>query len=135
RHSRRADGAGSLSNRRRRGDADGGGGRVVSERKKKPEAVGSIIATVLGERGLADRVKQASIIPEWSALVGAQIASVTTPESITANGTLFVRVTTNAWMNELSLLEPELLKSLNAKPDRAPVRRIRWMLGPAEKSR
>jgi len=108
----------------------------VSDRKKKrPENVGSIIANVLGDRGLAERVKQAAVIPEWPALVGPQIARVTTPESVTANGTLFVRVTTNAWMNELSLLEPELLKSLNASGDRAPVRRIRWMLGPSDKSR
>lgn len=108
----------------------------MSDRKKKrPENLGSIIANVLGHRGLTERVKQAAIIPEWPALVGRQISQVTTPESITANGTLFVRVTTNAWMNELSLLEPELLKSLNANGDRAPVRRIRWMLGPADKPR
>jgi hypothetical protein len=31
-------------------------------------------------------------------------------------------------MTELSLLEPELLRALNAKPDRKPVRRIRWQL-------
>jgi predicted nucleic acid-binding Zn ribbon protein len=104
-------------------------------KKKRPETVGSIIAGVLGDRGLADRVKQAAIIPEWASLVGPQIAKVTTPESITANGTLFVRVTTNAWMNELSLLEPELLRSLNARGDRSPVRRIRWMLGPVGESR
>ena len=62
-------------------------------------------------------------------LVGPQIAAVTAPQSITANGTLFVQVTTNAWMNELSLLEPELLRSLNAKAGRVPIRRIRWLLG------
>lgn len=108
----------------------------MSERKKKrPETLSSIIDGVLGDRGLTDRVKQAAVIPEWSRLVGAQIAAVTTPESITANGTLFVRVTTNAWMNELSLLEPELLRSLNASRDCAPVRRIRWMLGPAGQAR
>jgi hypothetical protein len=27
---------------------------------------------------------------------------------------MFVRVTTNAWMNELSLMEPELLRALNS---------------------
>ena len=42
---------------------------------------------------------------------------------------LFVLVTTSAWMNELSLLEPELLRSLNTKPGRVPVRKIRWLLG------
>jgi hypothetical protein len=38
-------------------------------------------------------------------------------------------------MNELSMLEPELLRSLNANRDRPPVRRIRWMLGPVDKAR
>jgi predicted nucleic acid-binding Zn ribbon protein len=41
---------------------------------------------------------------------------------------LFVAVTTNAWMNELSLLEPELLRSLNTRSGRVPIRRIRWLL-------
>jgi predicted nucleic acid-binding Zn ribbon protein len=102
----------------------------MSDRKKKPEAIGSIVASWLGQSGLDKRVEQASVIPEWPALVGKQIATVTTPQSITANGTLFVHVTTNAWMNELSLLEPELLRSLNAKGGRVPVRRIRWLLAP-----
>jgi predicted nucleic acid-binding Zn ribbon protein len=101
----------------------------VSERKKKkPEAIGNIVASVLGSRGLTARVSQADIIPEWPKLVGSQIANVTTPKSITANGTLFVEVTTNAWMMELSLLEPELLRSLNVKSERVPIRRIRWLL-------
>lgn len=104
----------------------------MSDRKKRPEAIGKIVADFLGERGLAQRVDQAAVIPEWPMLVGPQIASVTSPQSITANGTLFVHVTTNAWMNELSMLEPELLRSLNAKPDRTPVRRIRWLLARPE---
>ena len=100
----------------------------MSDRKKqRPEAIGSIVASWLGSSGLADRVDQAAVIPEWPRLVGPQIAAVTTPRSITANGTLFVQVTTNAWMNELSLLEPELLRSLNSS-DRVPIRRIRWVL-------
>jgi predicted nucleic acid-binding Zn ribbon protein len=104
----------------------------MSERKKRPEAIGKIVADWLGQRGLADRVDQAGVIPEWPRLVGPQIAAVTSPQSITANGTLFVHVTTNAWMNELSMLEPELLRSLNAKPDRTPIRRIRWLLARPE---
>jgi predicted nucleic acid-binding Zn ribbon protein len=101
----------------------------MSDRKRKPEAIGNVVASWLGQSGLAGRVEQAAVVPEWPTLVGPQIAAVTTPKSITANGTLFVAVTTNAWMNELSLLEPELLRSLNAKGGRIPVRRIRWVLG------
>ncbi|HEY4130568.1 MAG TPA: DUF721 domain-containing protein [Gemmatimonadaceae bacterium] len=100
----------------------------MSDRKKKPEALNNLIANFLGDKGLTERVEQASIIPDWPKFVGPQIAKVTTPQSISANGTLFVHVTTNAWMNELSLLEPELLRSLNADAKRQPVRRIRWLL-------
>src|SRR5437016_5557097 len=105
-------------------DAGGGAGK----KKKRPEPIGNVLAGLLGDRGLAQRVEQATIIPDWPKLVGRQIAAVTEPQSITAQGTLFVRVKTNAWMTELSLLEPELLRSLNAKPGRQPIKRIRWML-------
>jgi predicted nucleic acid-binding Zn ribbon protein len=100
----------------------------MTDRKKRPESLGHLVANWLGNSGLAERIDQAGIIPEWPNLVGAQIAAVTTPQSITAHGTLFVHVTTNAWMNELSLLEPELLRSLNGDPKRVAVKRIRWLL-------
>src|ERR1044072_1483054 len=80
---------------------------------RKPTPIGIVVAGWLGQRGTASR--------------GGH-AGVTGPQSIPANGTLFVKVTTNAWMTELSLLEPELLRSLNSKPDRTPIRRIRWQL-------
>ena len=50
------------------------------------------------------------MIPSGRPLVGPQIAAVTEPMSIAPTGRSFVAVTTNAWMNELSLMEPELLR-------------------------
>ena len=100
----------------------------MSPAKKRPTSIADVLAGVLANAGVAARVEQAGIIPEWSALVGVQIAAVTEPMSITADGTLFVNVTTNAWMNELSLMEPELLRALNAKDGRLAVKRIRWLL-------
>lgn len=100
----------------------------MSAAKKRPSVLGDVLAGVLAKAGIAARVEQAGIIPEWSTLVGAQIAAVTEPQSIAANGTLFVHVTTNAWMMELSLMEPELLRALNAKEGRAAVRKVRWLL-------
>jgi predicted nucleic acid-binding Zn ribbon protein len=96
--------------------------------KKKPQLLADLLAGVLQQAGIAERVEQAAVVPEWSALVGAQIASVTEPLTITADGTLFVAVRTNAWANELSLMEPELLRALNVKPGRLPVRKIRYQL-------
>ena len=97
-------------------------------KKKKAAKLGDFLPTFLQETGMAARVEQASVIPEWPSLVGTKIAAVTEPRAVTADGTLLVWVTTNAWMNELSLLEPELLRALNAKPGAARVRRIRWQL-------
>ncbi|HET7450509.1 MAG TPA: DUF721 domain-containing protein, partial [Gaiellaceae bacterium] len=98
------------------------------EKKRKPQAIGDLLAGVLQQAGIADRVEQAGVVPEWESLVGAQIAAVTEPLTITADGTLFVAVRTNAWATELSLMVPELLRSLNVKPDRPPVRKIRYQL-------
>ena len=98
--------------------------------KKRPEALGNVLAGWLDDQGLSKRVAQAGIIPEWPRLVGPQIAAVTDPASVTADGILFVHVTTNAWMNELSLMEPELLRALNREPGRPRVNRIRWQLRP-----
>lgn len=101
---------------------------MSDERRRKPSALGDVLASVLQESGLADRVEQAAVLPEWPSLVGPQIAAVTEPRSISADGTLWVSVRTHAWMSELSLLEPELLRALAARPLRAPIRRIRWQL-------
>jgi predicted nucleic acid-binding Zn ribbon protein len=98
------------------------------DKRRKPERVSDVISGYLKQAGLAARVDQAAVIPEWPSLVGAQVAAVTEPRSVTPDGTLFVWVTTNAWMTELSLLEPELLRALNSNADRMPVRRIRWQL-------
>ena len=100
----------------------------MSPAKKRPSSIADVLAGVLKDTGIAARVEQAGIIPEWGVLVGPQIAAVTVPMSVTADGTLFVNVTTNAWMNELSLMEPELLRALNAKEGRVAVKRIRWLL-------
>lgn len=100
-----------------------GGGR-----SKRPAPISAAIAQFLEKSGLRERVEQASVVPEWPSLVGPQISAVTEPISITADGVLFVAVRTHAWMSELSLLEPELLASINRQPDRARVKKIRWQL-------
>jgi len=100
----------------------------VSEQKRTPSKLGDVLASVLKKAGLTDRVAQASVIPEWPALVGPQISEVTDPLMLQQDGTLVVMVKTHAWMQELTFLEPELLKSLNRDPSRPPVVKLRWML-------
>ena len=104
------------------------GRRGADDKRRAFAPVGDVLASVLKQAGLTDRVAQAAVIPEWPKLVGSQIAAVTEPILLQQDGTLVVMVRTNAWMNELSLLEPELLKSLNRDSSRPPVNKLRWTL-------
>ena len=102
--------------------------RAPNEQKRKPEILANVVGSFLRETKLEERVEQASVVPEWPMLVGKQIAQVTKPISVTPDGTLFVSVTTNAWMTELSLMEPQILRALNAKAGRTRVKKIRLQL-------
>jgi predicted nucleic acid-binding Zn ribbon protein len=101
---------------------------MSAPKKRKPQKLGDVVSGVLTQAGLSDRVAQAAVIPDWPALVGPQIARVTEPLSVTRQGTLFVAVTTNGWMTELSLMEPELLRRLNERTGRLQIRKIRWQI-------
>jgi predicted nucleic acid-binding Zn ribbon protein len=101
---------------------------VTEKKKRPPKKLGDVMTDVLKRSGIADRIAQASVIPEWNALVGPQIARVTEPLSVTPTGTLFVAVTTNGWMTELSLMEPDLLRRLNQRTGRLSIKKIRWQL-------
>lgn len=102
--------------------------RREPRKKGKPRPIGDALSSYLEGSGLARRIEQAAVIPEWPSLVGPQIAQVTEPLSIARDGTLFVAVKTNAWMTELSLMEPQLLSAINAKSERPRVSRIRWQM-------
>lgn len=101
---------------------------MTEPKKRKPQKLGDVVSGVLKQAGIRDRVAQAAVIPEWPKLVGPQIARVTEPLSVTRQGTLFVAVTTNAWMTELSLMEPELLRRLNQRTGVLQIRKIRWQM-------
>ncbi len=101
----------------------------MSERRRgKPTAVGDVLEGYLARTGLAQRLKQAQVVPEWPRLVGPQIAAVTHPESVTPDGTLFVRVATSGWMNELQLMTPQIMARVNAGRGPGRIRTIRWLL-------
>jgi predicted nucleic acid-binding Zn ribbon protein len=97
-------------------------------RKSAPTAVGEALAGYLSRAGLARRIGQAQIIPDWPNLVGPQIAAVATPESVTPDGVLFVRVTTSSWMNELQLMTPDIMARINAGRGAGRIASIRWLL-------
>jgi len=89
--------------------------------------IGDAVRRYLARAGIATRLDQARVIEEWPEIVGAQVAQVTTPESVAADGTLFVRVTTAAWMQELQLQSPMVLARLRDAGRK--IKRIAWKNG------
>lgn len=94
----------------------------------RPTRVADALAEYLQKSGLDERVAQGSVVTRWSSLVGPKIAAATQPVRVSADGVLFVAVKSNAWMSELSLLEPELLRAINVRPQGRPIRKIRFQL-------
>jgi predicted nucleic acid-binding Zn ribbon protein len=79
----------------------------------QPQLVGDLVSKFLQQKGLSAKVEAASVVPEWDSLVGPQIAAVTRPQRV-SEGTLFVAVSTSAWMMELNLMKAALMSRLNA---------------------
>jgi predicted nucleic acid-binding Zn ribbon protein len=84
--------------------------------------LGDALRGYLKHAGHGERLEQASVVADWPAVVGDKIAAISEPEAVTREGTMFVRVKSAPWMQELQLLTPELLKRLR----RYKVRRIVW---------
>ncbi len=102
---------------------------MTQVRRGKPTRLGDAIAGWLKSAGLAERLGQAEVVNAWPALVGERIAEAASPESVSPDGTLFVRVKSSAWRQELSLMTPEVLALINAGRRAGRIRRIRWLVG------
>ena len=107
---------------------------MTQPRKSKPTKVADILTGVLKSAGLSDRLGQAAVVAAWPDLVGERIAGAAVPESVAADGTLFVRVKSSAWRQELSLMTPEVLSLINGDRPAGRIKRIRWLLGGESKA-
>ncbi|HET7599415.1 MAG TPA: DUF721 domain-containing protein [Gemmatimonadales bacterium] len=101
----------------------------MSGDERSPAPLADALASYLQRAGLTKRVQQAAILEEWAALVGPQIAAVTEPQSITADGVLRVHVASAPWATELGLMTPRILARLNQGRS-GRVKEIRWVPGP-----
>lgn len=95
---------------------------------RKPATMADAMASFLAESGLAHRIEQNNAVAAWPEVAGKQIAQVTEPRVVTQDGTLFVSVKTAAWMNELSLMSPDLVRRINEAMGHNAIKRIRFQL-------
>ena len=101
---------------------------------EKPASLGEALDDYLRTAGLKKRLQQAAILEEWDGLVGPQIAAVTAPQFITADGVMRVHVASAPWATELGLMTPRILARLNQGRS-GRVKEIRWVPGPLDRPR
>lgn len=80
-------------------------------RVRGPISAGEAVTRLADEHGLTDEMRAHRVIVEWRDIVGARIAAVAWPESLT-RGVLWVRVKSSPWLHELTLMKGELLARL-----------------------
>jgi predicted nucleic acid-binding Zn ribbon protein len=100
----------------------------MSEHRRGPAKVGDALAEMLAGSTLGARIARAEVLGHWAAAVGPQIAAVTHARAIAETGTLTVGVKTNAWLQELSMMERSLIAKVNKQAGTDIVRKIRWEL-------
>ena len=79
---------------------------------KKAEKVGSLLKTVLGNKGLGEQLSRYQAWLIWDQLVGEQIAQRARPLRLRKN-VLEVQVDHPVWMQQLQMLKPKILEKIN----------------------
>lgn len=98
---------------------------------KKAAAAGALLAELLQQAGLADKLHAYESWRVWDEVVGPQIAAHARPARI-RDGVLEVRVDQAVWMQQLQLLKPKILIRLNERLGGEPIADIFWRRGRLE---
>jgi predicted nucleic acid-binding Zn ribbon protein len=98
--------------------------------KKNPqlERVGTVLEQSLKRLDLAVRLDEYGVWPIWNEVVGKTIARNAQPEKI-RQGTLFVKVSSPVWMQQLQFVKNMITDKLNQRLRRDVVKNIFFMVG------
>lgn len=92
------------------------------------EKLGDILEHSLKRLDLSGRLKEYGIWPIWDEIVGATIARNAQPEKI-RNGTLFVKVSSPVWMQQLQYIKEMITEKLNQSLGREVVKNLFFFVG------
>lgn len=88
---------------------------VMAEKRpkmKRPQPISSLLESVFAGKPAQKRLREAKAWQFWEEAVGPHIASKAAPVAF-RDGTLTVRVSGSAWMQQLSLMKLDIISHLN----------------------
>ena len=92
------------------------------------KALGAVLEQSLKRFDLAPRLDEYGVWPIWNEVVGKVIARNAQPEKI-RNGTLFVKVSSPVWMQQLQFMKEMIADKLNQRLNGEIVKNIFFMVG------
>ncbi len=96
--------------------------------RKKPEKLSLTLSKLLTARGMASRLSEYRILGQWEKAVGRTIAAHARPVSLKGKK-LYLAVDSAAWMQQLSLLKPEIIEKVNRGFGKEAIKDITLNLG------
>lgn len=98
--------------------------------KKDPqvETIGDVLDKSLKRMAPAMRLDEYGVWPVWNDVVGKTIAQNAQPEKI-RNGTLFVKVSSPVWMQQLQYMKEMIAEKLNSRLKAEVVKNIFFVVG------
>jgi predicted nucleic acid-binding Zn ribbon protein len=105
--------------------------RVVEVRNNTatdPQLLGDVLTNLIEERDWKSGVAEGSLFTQWASIVGNDIAQHASPISINEN-VLTIQTTSTAWATQLSLVNNEILKTIQNNPFGATIETVS-IIGP-----
>jgi hypothetical protein len=93
------------------------------------DRIGDVLGNSLKRLELSSRLDEYGVWPIWNDVVGKTIALNAQPEKI-RNGTLFVKVTSAVWMQQLQFMKQMIAEKLNQRLKKEIVKNIFFVVGP-----
>ncbi len=88
-----------------------------------PRPLGEVLKEVIDQLDVQEEIDEARVVERWATLAGKEINGVT--ESVWMNGaTLYVKITSAAWRQELHMNRRQWRERLNGTFDTNPVDEI-----------
>ncbi|MCF7808275.1 MAG: DUF721 domain-containing protein [Candidatus Marinimicrobia bacterium] len=91
----------------------------------RAETIGNVFAQLFKDLGIEKAIQQNQAVVNWDEFVGERIAEVSQAEKI-EKGTLYVKVESPVWRNELSFMKHSLIKDINMKLKKNIVKDIKF---------
>jgi len=93
------------------------------KKNRSPELLGTILKRTLKRRGLEKKVLGEKAVLFWENVVGPQIAEQSSAFRIEGS-TLYVRVKSPCWRNELFFIKKKIIDKLNQRIEKRLIRDI-----------